>query len=71
MLPSEGGFTPPPSTPNVRALANRMSLSAKNSDKNEARNAIGIRGPISLIEYRVWMLSWLITTMPPTRTNRP
>jgi hypothetical protein len=36
--------------PRVKPLASRMNLSAKNSDSAEARNAIGIRGPISLIE---------------------
>ena len=50
VFPSEGALTPSPRMPRVRPLASRMSLSVKNKLSAEAMNAIGIRGPISLIE---------------------
>ena len=65
------GFTPPAVNAADRPLARSIAFDIRTIDRFAVTNPITIRGAISLAEYEVCSVSWLITMIPPMSTSSP
>ena len=63
------GLAPCPARAADRPLAMVMAWEITTIDRFAPRNPSTIRGAISLTEYEVCTVSWLITTIPPMSTS--